>query len=61
MAVFHDRGIPFLMIFTGEHPDYHGTGDHADRLSYGKMEQLVGLSYDILDRIGDGEWPKRDN
>ncbi|MBT3272199.1 MAG: M28 family peptidase, partial [Spirochaetales bacterium] len=30
-VIFHDSKIPYLMLFTGEHEDYHGTGDHSDR------------------------------
>ena len=55
MAVFHDRGIPFLMLFTGEHEDYHGTGDHSGKLDFARMEKLVGLSYDILDRVAGSD------
>ncbi|MBN1685883.1 MAG: M28 family peptidase, partial [Spirochaetales bacterium] len=49
IAVFHDNRVPFLMFFTGEHPDYHGTGDHWEKLDYERMEKLIRLSYDILD------------
>ena len=47
-AVFHDNRIPYLMFFTGEHQDYHGTRDHAEALSYPRMETLMRFSYDIL-------------
>ena len=57
MAVFHDRQIPFLMVFTGEHEDYHGAGDHTDKLDYSRMEMLVRLSYDILDRVAGSDRP----
>ncbi len=55
IAVFHDNRIPFLMIFTGEHPDYHGTGDHWEKLDYDRMEKLLILSYDILDLAAGAE------
>ena len=55
MAVFHDHGIPFLMLFTGEHEDYHGAGDHADRIDYERMTKIVNLSYDILARVAGSE------
>ena len=38
---FMEAGIPFLSYFTGEHADYHEPSDHADRLEYRRMEQLV--------------------
>lgn len=55
IAVFHDNRIPFLMFFTGEHPDYHGTADHADKLHYFRMEKILRLSYDILDLAAGAE------
>jgi Zn-dependent M28 family amino/carboxypeptidase len=55
IAVFHDNRIPFLMFFTGAHPDYHGTGDHAEKLDYRRMEKLLRLSYDILDLAAGAE------
>ena len=51
IAVFHDNRIPFLMLFTGEHEDYHGTGDHAEKLDYVRMEKLLCLSYDIVNLV----------
>jgi Zn-dependent M28 family amino/carboxypeptidase len=58
MAVFHENEIPFLMLYTGEHPDYHGTGDHAEKLAYDRMVELLGLSRAILERIaGDEGFP----
>jgi aminopeptidase YwaD len=41
---FYRQGIPFLFFFTGVHPDYHGTGDHADKLSYSRMADIVELA-----------------
>ncbi len=55
IAVFHDNRIPFLMFFTGEHPDYHGTGDHAEKLEYDRMAKLLQLSYDVIDSTAGAE------
>ncbi len=41
---FYRQGIPFLFFFTGVHPDYHGTGDHADKLSYIRLADIVELA-----------------
>ena len=55
IAVFHDNRIPFIMFFTGVHSDYHGIGDHADKLDYPRMEKILRLSYDILDLAAGAE------
>ena len=49
---FYQNKIPFIMLFTGEHPDYHGTGDHADKISYDRIEKISRLAYDILEEVG---------
>ncbi|UCF97678.1 MAG: M20/M25/M40 family metallo-hydrolase [Spirochaetaceae bacterium] len=41
---FFREGIPFLFFFTGIHPDYHGTADHADKLSYPRFADVVVLA-----------------
>jgi hypothetical protein len=41
---FYQRGIPFLFFFTGIHPDYHGTEDHADKLDYPRLAEIVELA-----------------
>jgi hypothetical protein len=55
IAVFHDNRVPFLMMYTGEHADYHGIADHAEKLDFSRMEKLVRLSYDILDLVADAD------
>ncbi len=55
IAVFHDNRIPFLMLYTGEHEDYHGTGDHAEKLDFVRMEKLLQLSYNILSLAAEAD------
>ncbi len=40
---FHEAGIPVVSFFTGTHSDYHGSGDHADKLDYERMEKITKL------------------
>lgn len=55
--IFYQNKIPFIMLFTGEHVDYHGTGDHADKISYDRIEKISKLAYDILEVVGEAEEP----
>jgi hypothetical protein len=40
---FHyaEKGIPIVFWFDGVHEDYHGPGDHADKIDYTKMEKVT--------------------
>ena len=40
---FFRKKIPYLMIYTGEHPDYHRPSDDADRINYEGMERITRL------------------
>jgi hypothetical protein len=35
------NGIPIVFWFTGVHEDYHGAGDHPDKIDYQKMEKIA--------------------
>jgi hypothetical protein len=35
------NGIPIAFWFTGVHEDYHGAGDHPDKIDYVKMEKIT--------------------
>jgi Zn-dependent M28 family amino/carboxypeptidase len=48
---FMEAGIPFLSYFTGEHADYHETSDHADKLEYRRMEQLLRWLAETLQAV----------
>ncbi len=39
------KGIPIAFFFTGTHVDYHGPGDHADKILYPKLTQIAQLVY----------------
>jgi hypothetical protein len=39
------KGIPIIFFFDGEHEDYHGVGDTADKIDYQKMEKIARTVY----------------
>ena len=48
---FYERNIPYLFFFTGVHDDYHGLGDHANKLDYPRMARLIALAERTLRSI----------
>jgi hypothetical protein len=38
---YASKGIPIAFWFSGTHEDYHGVGDHADKIDYAKMERIT--------------------
>lgn len=41
------RGIPIAFFFTGLHADYHGVGDHPDKINYPKLARVAQLVYEV--------------
>jgi hypothetical protein len=41
------KGIPIAFFFTGLHADYHGVGDHADKINYPKLTRVAQLVYEV--------------
>ncbi len=39
------KGIPIIFFFDGEHEDYHGVADTADKIDYEKMEKITRTVY----------------
>lgn len=52
---FYREDVPFLFFFAGLHEDYHQVGDHADKLAYERMFQIVQTGYHLLEPIADGQ------
>lgn len=40
-------GVPAVILHTGLHPDYHGPGDDADKLSYEGMSAMCQYAHDL--------------
>jgi len=38
---YAQKGVPIIFYFSGVHEDYHGPGDHADKIDYQKMEKVT--------------------
>jgi Zn-dependent M28 family amino/carboxypeptidase len=39
------KGIPVAFFFTGTHPDYHGAGDHVDKIIFPKLVRIAQMIY----------------
>ena len=50
---FLKRGIPALFLFTGFHPDYHRATDTADKINFGKLENILKLVYLTVWEVGE--------
>ena len=60
---FHyaQNGIPIAFWFTGTHQDYHGAGDHPDKIDYQKMEKIARTIFLTMWELTDlKERPKID-
>lgn len=42
---FAKRGVPVLFFFTGTHEDYHGRGDHVEKIDAEKEARIVQLIF----------------
>ena len=42
---YASKGIPIAFFFTGTHPDYHGAGDHPDKILYQKLTAIAQMVY----------------
>lgn len=51
------QGIPVVFFFTGVHEDYHGVGDHVDKIDFRKMTRIARTIYATAWAVA--ELPKR--
>ena len=49
------KGIPIAFFFTGTHPDYHGAGDHADKILYPKLTAITQMVYQAGFNLANSE------
>ena len=49
------KGIPIAFFFTGTHADYHGAGDHADKILYPKLTQITQMVYQAGFSVANSE------
>jgi hypothetical protein len=52
---YASKGIPIIFWFDGVHIDYHGAGDHADKIDYNKMEKVTRTIFLTLWELGDAK------
>jgi hypothetical protein len=50
---FQMKKVPAVHVFTGSHPDYHKSGDTADKLNVAGMKQVADLVEALARRIAD--------
>jgi len=48
---FHKRGVPYVLLHTGLHPDYHEPTDTADKINYDGMLKVTHFALDLLDEV----------
>ncbi|MEQ1603572.1 MAG: M28 family peptidase [Pyrinomonadaceae bacterium] len=47
------NGIPIAFWFDGVHVDYHGAGDHPDKIDYARMEKITRTIFLTLWKLGN--------
>ncbi len=52
---YAQKGIPIVFWFDGEHEDYHGAGDHPDKIDYAKMEKVTRTIFLTMWEIADSK------
>ena len=52
-ASFADKGIPVVFIHSGEHADYHKTGDSHDKINYPKLAHAARFAFRMTWRAAD--------
>jgi hypothetical protein len=50
---FYSRGIPFLMVHTGMHKDYHRPSDDADKLNSEGLKKIAQLLFNVVVDLAD--------
>lgn len=58
---FAVNGVPAVFFFNGVHRDYHGAGDHPDKIDYARMGKITRTIFLTMWELGDlKERPKVD-
>jgi hypothetical protein len=50
---FYSRGIPFLMMHTGLHNDYHRPSDDADKINNEGLKQISQLLFNVVVELAE--------
>jgi len=54
-AEFLKKGVPALFFFTGEHAQYHEPADHADKINYKGLLDILRLGLSWTRTLGDAD------
>jgi len=57
---FFQRGVPYVLLHTGLHPDYHESGDDTDKINYEGMLKVTHFAQDLLGAILNAGEPEYD-
>ncbi len=49
---FAQNDIPFVFFFSGFHDDYHGVGDHVEKINAEKIARVGRLATRVVTRLG---------
>ncbi|MBX3443538.1 MAG: M20/M25/M40 family metallo-hydrolase [Planctomyces sp.] len=54
---FYVRRIPYLMLFTGDHPDYHRPSDDVDKINFAGLEQISRIVLEVVVELAEDPRP----
>jgi hypothetical protein len=52
---FFERGVPYLLLHTGDHEDYHRPSDNPDKINYDGLAVISQLLFNLTCRVADAE------
>ena len=50
---FYERQIPYLMLYTGEHEDYHRPTDDVDKIDFDGLQKISRLLFALVRTVAD--------
>ncbi len=56
---FHNKNIPAMFFFSGEHEDLHRPTDDAEKIEWDKMQKISQLVYELVMEIANRDEPLR--
>jgi membrane-associated protease RseP (regulator of RpoE activity) len=52
---FFERGVPYLLLHTGDHEDYHRPSDDPDKVNYEGLAVISQLLFNLTCRVADSD------
>jgi hypothetical protein len=52
---FFEKSIPYLMLWSGEHADYHRPSDDVDKVNFQGMEQVTKIVLSLTLELGEAK------